>query len=117
MIDCARKASVAALGENSVANLLQTTQKARLAKKERYQEPHNFLIPIALQKSGRQDLNLRPRDPQSRALAKLRHAPRKRQYSNKTEIVKQTFFRQQILRILHQVRRLRLFAAVLHTVH
>ena len=25
--------------------------------------------------SGRQDLNLRPRDPQSRALAKLRHAP------------------------------------------
>ena len=26
-------------------------------------------------KSGRQDLNLRPRDPQSRALAKLRHAP------------------------------------------
>ena len=27
------------------------------------------------EKSGRQDLNLRPRDPQSRALAKLRHAP------------------------------------------
>ena len=26
--------------------------------------------------SGRQDLNLRPRDPQSRALAKLRHAPK-----------------------------------------
>gem|GEM_PF-5823691 len=27
------------------------------------------------EKSGRQDLNLRPLDPQSSALAKLRHAP------------------------------------------
>ena len=48
-----------------------------MAKKEQYQEPHNYLIPLPLQKSGRQDLNLRPRDPQSRALAKLRHAPYK----------------------------------------
>ena len=30
-----------------------------------------------LKKSGRQDLNLRPLDPQSSALAKLRHAPLK----------------------------------------
>ena len=32
-------------------------------------------MPLILQKSGRQDLNLRPHDPQSCALAKLRHAP------------------------------------------
>ena len=45
----------------------------------------NYRLPISILaennnrplNSGRQDLNLRPRDPQSRALAKLRHAPYK----------------------------------------
>ncbi len=34
-------------------------------------------------KSGREDLNLRPHDPQSCALAKLRHAPQKSHYNDK----------------------------------
>ena len=34
----------------------------------------SFLL-LALKKSGRQDLNLRPLDPQSSALARLRHVP------------------------------------------
>jgi hypothetical protein len=45
------------------------------AKNRRPQTVCNTLILQNLQKSGRQDLNLRPLDPQSSALAKLRHAP------------------------------------------
>ena len=34
------------------------------------------IIPAALKQSGREDLNLRPLDPQSSALTRLRYAPK-----------------------------------------
>ena len=78
--------------EAHLRRLYKSAKMVKTAKKGSLPQRCKFLSRRELLKSGRQDLNLRPRDPQSRALAKLRHAPYKRQYSNIKTVRKPNFF-------------------------